>query len=76
MRMLTASVVLTAVVLCSGCTTLQRYPSFGPGSGGSNPATGGRIILFDRQAAPNLLPPSNSQLRAYPAQVPRAERVH
>ena len=69
MRMLTASVVLTAVVLCSGCTTLQRYPSFGSSSAG-------RLILFDRQGAPNLLPPSNSQLRAYPAQVPRAERVH
>ena len=69
MRMLTASVVLTAVVLCSGCTTLQRYPSFG------TPAGGG-LLLFDRQGTRNLFPPSNSQLRAYPAQVPRAERVH
>ena len=77
MRILMASVALSALVLCSGCTTLQRYPSFGPGSGGPNPASGGgRIILFDRQAAPNLWPPSNSELRAHPAPVAQADRVH
>jgi hypothetical protein len=69
MRILTASVALTAVVLCSNCTTLQRYPSFGT-------ASGGRLIMYDRQAAPNLLPPANGPLRAHPAQVLRADRVH
>ncbi len=69
MKILMASVVVTAVVLCSGCTTLQRYPSFGSSSGG-------RIILYDRQGAPNLLPPSHSQLRAHPAQLQQADRVH
>ena len=34
MRILRAIVVLSAVVLLSGCATLQKYPAFGGTAGG------------------------------------------
>jgi hypothetical protein len=68
MRMLTASVVLTAVVLLQGCTTLQRYPSFGT-------SAGGRLIFYDRQGTRNLLPPSRSNLTTHPVSAPDADRI-
>jgi len=54
MRILMASISLTATLFFSGCTTLQKYPAFGN-------AAGGRVVLFDRQAARNLHPPSRSE---------------
>jgi hypothetical protein len=55
MRILMASISLTAVLLFSGCTTLQKYPAFGNATGG------GRVVLFDRQAARNIYPPARSE---------------
>jgi hypothetical protein len=51
MRVLMASISFTAVVFLSGCATLQKYPAFGN-------AAGGRLVLYDRQGAKNVLPPS------------------
>jgi hypothetical protein len=68
MRMLTASVVLTAVVLLPGCTTLQRYPSFGTSAGGG-------LIFYDRQGTRNLFPPSHSNLTTHPVSAPHADRI-
>ncbi len=52
MRIVMATVVLTALVFLSGCATFQRSPAFGTLYGG------GQIVLFDRQGAHNVLPPS------------------
>ena len=54
MRILMASISLTAMLFLSGCATLQTYPAFGN-------AAGGRVVLFDRQGAKNLYPPSHSE---------------
>jgi hypothetical protein len=54
MRILMASISLTAVLLLSGCVTLQKYPAFGN-------AAGGRVVEFDRQGARNILPPSDAE---------------
>ena len=54
MRILMASISLSAVLFLSGCATLQKYPAFGN-------AAGGRIVAFDRQGAKNLVPPSRSE---------------
>ena len=54
MRILMASISLTAALLLSGCVTLQKYPAFGN-------AAGGRIVAFDRQGAKNLYPPSHAE---------------
>lgn len=61
MRFLTLA-VLTASVFLSGCTTLQRYPSFGT-------ASGGRFIYYDRSGARNLIPPQNHNAATHPAPV-------
>jgi hypothetical protein len=61
MRILMASISLTAALLFSGCVTFQKYPAFGN-------AAGGRIVAFDRQGARNLVPPS----RGEPATVPNS----
>ena len=55
MRILMASISLTAVLFSSGCATLQKYPAFG------NAAGGGRVVLYDRQGAKNIYPPSHSE---------------
>jgi hypothetical protein len=55
MRILMASISLTAVVLVSGCATVQKYPAFGTQAGA------GRLVLYDRQGAKNVFPPSESQ---------------
>jgi len=59
MRILLASISLSAVLLLSGCasfdTSFQKYPAFGRLAGA------GRIVTFDRQAAKNLVPPSNAE---------------
>lgn len=54
MRILMASISLTAALLFSGCVTLQKYPAFGN-------AAGGRVVEFDRQGARNLLPASHGE---------------
>jgi len=54
MRILMASVSLTAVLFLSGCASFQKYPAFGN-------AAGGRVVLFDRQGARNVYPPSRSE---------------
>ena len=54
MRILMASISLTAALLLSGCVTLQKYPAFGN-------AAGGRIVEYDRQGAKNLLPPPKGE---------------
>jgi len=54
MRILTACMSLTAMLLLSGCVTLQKYPAFGN-------AAGGRIVEYDRQGARNLVPPSHGE---------------
>jgi hypothetical protein len=54
MRILMASISITAALLLSGCVTLQKYPAFGN-------AAGGRVVEFDRQGARNILPPSHSE---------------
>ena len=61
MRILMASVSLTAALLLSGCVTLQKYPAFGN-------AAGGRVVEFDRQGARNLLPPPHGE----PVVVPKS----
>ena len=69
MRMLTAGVLLTAVVLLPGCATLQKYPAFGT-------VSGGRLIFYDRRDAHNVLPPSGRYLTAEPMATPHAQPVH
>ena len=54
MRILMASISLTAALLLSGCVTFQKYPAFGN-------AAGGRVVEFNRQGARNLLPPSDRE---------------
>ena len=54
MRILMASISLTAVLCLSACASFQKYPAFGN-------AAGGRVVLFDRQGAKNLYPPSHSE---------------
>ena len=68
MRILTAVVVLTTVVMLPGCATLQKYPAFGSLYGG------GRTVLYDRQGAHNLLPPARS-LTTQPSPTPYADPV-
>jgi len=68
MRILTTIVVLSTVVLLSGCATLQKYPAFGTMSGG-------RLLFYDRQGAHNVLPPSDRYLSAEPS-TPYAHPVH
>ena len=59
MRILMASISLSAVLLLSGCastqTSFQKHPAFGRLAGA------GRVVTFDRQAARNLVPPSRSE---------------
>jgi len=55
MRLLMASISLTAVLFLSGCASIQKYPAFGTKVGG------GRVVLFDRQGARNVYPPSRSE---------------
>jgi len=59
MRILMASISLTAVLFLSGCasveTSFQKHPAFGRLAGA------GRIVTFDRQAARNLVPPSHAE---------------
>ncbi len=55
MRILMASISLTAMLFLSGCVTLQKYPAFG------NAVGGGQVVTFDRQGAKNLVPPSNAE---------------
>jgi hypothetical protein len=62
MRILMASISLTAVLFLSGCATLQKYPAFGN-------AAGGRAVLFDRQGAKNIYPPSHAE----PVVVPQSQ---
>jgi hypothetical protein len=62
MRILMASISLTAVLFLSGCASIQKYPAFG------NKAGGGRVVLFDRQGARNVFPPS----RYEPVVVPQS----
>lgn len=72
MRMLTASIALTVVVLLPGCTTFQEYPAFGTGSGrgqGSGTVSHSRFVYWDRRNAPNLLPPSRPPVKAEPGPV-------
>ena len=68
MRILTVSVVLSAAMLLSGCATLQLYPAFGT-------QPGGRLVLYDRRGAHNVLPPSNRYLAAEPTPAPHAQPV-
>jgi len=67
MRILMASVSLSAMLLLSGCasvnTSFQKYPAFGRLAGA------GRIVTFDRQAARNLVPPSHAE----PVVVPQSQ---
>ena len=67
MRILTAIVALTAVMILPGCATLQQYPAFGT-------VSGGRLVLYDRQGAHNVLPPSGRNLAAEPSPAARASR--
>jgi hypothetical protein len=69
MRILRAIVVLSAVVLLSGCATLQKYPAFGT-------VGGGRLLFYDRQGAHNVLPPSGRYMTAQPKATPNAQPVH
>ena len=56
MRILMASISLTAAVLfLSGCATLQKNPAFGSLAGA------GQVVLYDRQGARNLVPPSHGE---------------
>jgi hypothetical protein len=55
MRILMASVSLTAVLFLSGCASFQKYPAFGRLAGA------GQIVTFDRQGARNLVPPSHAE---------------
>jgi hypothetical protein len=56
MRILMASISLTAAVLfLSGCATVQKYPAFGSLAGA------GQVVLYDRQGARNLVPPSHGE---------------
>jgi hypothetical protein len=63
MRILMASISLTAVLFLSGCATLQKYPAFGRLAGA------GQIVTFDRQGARNLVPPSHAE----PVVVPQSQ---
>ena len=67
MRILMASVSLSAMLFLSGCasfdTSFQKYPAFGRLAGA------GRIVTFDRQAARNLVPPSHAE----PVVVPQSQ---
>lgn len=69
MRLLTASVVLSALLLLPGCATLQKYPAFGT-------VSGGRLVLYDRRDAHNVLPPSNRYLTDEPTPAPHPQPVH
>ena len=72
MRILTVSVVLSAAMLLSGCATLQLYqlyPAFGT-------LGGGRLLLYDRRGAHNVLPPSDRYRSAEPTPAPHAQPVH
>ena len=69
MRILTMVVVLSAVVVLSGCATMQKYPAFGTLYGG------GRLVLFDRQGAHNVLPPTGRSLTPRPSPTPNADPV-
>jgi hypothetical protein len=66
MRILMASISLTAVLFLSGCasfdTSFQKHPAFGRLAGA------GQIVTFDRQGARNLVPPSH----AAPVVVPQS----
>ena len=63
MRILMASISLTAVLFLSGCASFQKYPAFGRLAGA------GQIVTFDRQGAKNLVPPSNAE----PVVVPQSQ---
>lgn len=69
MRLLTASVVLSAMVFVAGCATFQSYPAFGTGAGG-------QLIKYDRRDAHNVLPPADRYRSAAPMRVPHAQPVH
>jgi hypothetical protein len=71
MRILTVSVVLSASMLLSGCAALQLYqlyPAFGTQGGG-------RLLLYDRRGAHNVLPPSNRYFEAEPTPAPHAQPI-
>jgi hypothetical protein len=68
MRILTASLVLGAVVFLSGCVTFQRYPAYGT-------VAAGRLVLWDRTGAHNVLPPSGRYHVAQPTPAPHADPV-
>jgi hypothetical protein len=55
MRILMASISLTAVLFLSGCASFQKYPAFGRLAGA------GQYVTFDRQGAKNLVPPSHAE---------------
>jgi hypothetical protein len=63
MRILMASISLTAVLFLSGCVTFQKYPAFGTLAGA------GQFVTYDRQGARNLVPPSRSE----PVVVPQSQ---
>ena len=67
MRILSASVVLIALLLLPGCATFQQYPAFG--------TTNGRLILFDRRGAHSVLPPAGRHLAAEPTATPDADPI-
>jgi hypothetical protein len=67
MRILSASGVLIALLLLPGCATLQQYPAFGTDCG--------RLILFDRRGAHNVLPPAGRHMTAEPTATPDADPV-
>ena len=71
MRILMVSAVLSAAMLLSGCATLQLYqlyPAFGT-------LGGGRLVLYDRRDAHNLLPPSSlDRARDDPERVEGSDR--
>ena len=68
MRILAASAVLITVVLLSGCATTQKYPAF-------SAMPGGRLVLFDRQGANNLLPARESPSLNKPDPIPPNQPV-
>ena len=68
MRVLTASIVLTAVVFLPGCVTLQQYPAFGT-------ISGGRLVFYDRRGAHNVLPPADRHFTAEPSLPPHTQPV-
>jgi len=71
MRILMVSVVLSAAMLLSGCAALQLYqlyPAFGTQGGG-------RLLLFDRRGAHNVLPPSDTYRSAAPTPAPHAQPI-